>query len=541
MLGPVRACENLEVFRRAVLRHYETLRTLLAASILLSAAALLVRAWIGPYFLVRSPMNAESIFALASLLLLAIERLRDKKPAWPSTDAPFVLATHWCVAAILILVGAAFWHSLSMPFVFDDYTHVTNVLSAGPNFWKDQFTVRSGDGFFRPLGFYEYRLDSIWTGRNPYLWRLANLVAHAANCVLVFFLGRRLGLASWTATFAALLFGWHGSRPEAAGWVAARFDLLATLFVLAGLLLLDRYQSGRQASMLALALAMCLCGLLSKEEAYVFPLLATLLFWRRISWRVLAGFYALAAMVFAYRWKLLGGIGGYETSNSQPTIFILNASGTVKALLLRLWAVLWFPIDWAVQPGSLLALAATAMLAAGVWLFMKRPALHGRALGFTLIAALPVQHLLLIGADLEKSRVLYLPSVGFAILVGFALQSVPQPRMAAIAGVAILIFQLAALEHNLAIWSRITELSRQTCERVGIAVHETGRDAIVTDLPKILDGVYFLQNGFPECVEWNSGVPRSRVHIIDRPGDLRDANRLVLHWDEKKRGLVRIQ
>jgi hypothetical protein len=217
----------------------------------------------------------------------------------------------------------------------------------------------------------------------------------------------------------------------------------------------------------------------------------------------------------------------------------LSASGTAKALLLRLWAVLWFPIDWALQPGILLALAATAMLAASVWLFWKRPAMHLPALLFTFIAALPVQHLLLIGPDLEKSRVLYLPSVGFAILLGYELQSVSQPRMAAVAALAILAFQLAALEHNFAIWKRVAELSRETCLRVGSAIEQTGRDAFATSLPKLLDGVYFLQNGFPECVEWNSGVPRDRVHVIDGRADVHNpGDALVFQWNERQRTLT---
>jgi hypothetical protein len=53
------------------------------------------------------------------------------------------------------------------------------------------------------------------------------------------------------------------------------------------------------------------------------------------------------------------------------------------------------------------------------------------------------------------------------------------------------------------------------------------------NLPNLLDGVYFLRNGFPECVEWNTGVPQSRVHVVDvAPSPARQGgDRVVLRWD----------
>jgi hypothetical protein len=501
-------------------------------------------------------MNAESIFALAGLLLLA---LRPQSAANAGPGAAFAVSTPACIAAIVVLIVAAFWTSLSIPLLYDDYAHLTNVLHAGSRFWTRQFTVRSGDGFFRPLGMYDYRLDRVWADHHPFLWRLGNLLPHTANCVMLFFLGRRMGLASWTAVFAALLFGLHGSRPESAGWVAGRFDLWAAFFVFAGLLLLWRYAERPRPWLLAAALAACLCGLLSKEEAFVFPILATILFWPpelfrgtlshiswpRLSWKVLGAFYALTAAVFAYRWRLLGGIGGYRAGNGEPTIFILSATHTAEALLLRLWATLWVPINWSVKPDASLALALTAMLAAVAWLFWRRPSLDVRALAFTFAAALPVQHLLLIGPDLEKSRVLYLPSVGFALLAAFALQSVfdrggVDPRAAALAGLAILVFNLAALQHNFGIWRRVAGLSRDACVEVGEAVERTGKEAVVSGLPSLHDGVYFLKNAFPQCVEWNTGVLQDRVTVENAPGGSGNGSGTMLfRWENRVDRLVR--
>jgi hypothetical protein len=493
---------------------------------LMTAALVALRAWIGPYLLVVSPMNAESAFAICALLALAtLSGARDLK-ADPRVQASGL----WLTVAIPLLAIAAFLPVASMPLLYDDYSHADKISRAGAGFWKAQI-IAMQSGFFRPLGIYMYRLDSLWAGRNPFLWRADNLLLHGGNAVLLFLLARRVGLARWAAGFAALLFAWHGSRPEAVAWVAARFDLLAAGFVFAGLILLFRYCDHPHPLVLCAAGAMCLCGLLSKEEAFVFPLLATALLWRRLPGKVLGGFYALTAVVFVYRWRLLGGIGGYLNETGAPTILNLNAQRTAKALLLRLWAVLWFPIDWLVEPGAWLAIATMAMLAAWVWLLYRRPTMHWPSLAFTFLAALPVQHLLLIGPDLEKSRVLYLPAAGFALVAAFAVQSIGYARMAAGAAGLILAFQLAALEHNLAIWKRVSGAARAACQQAGSAIQETGRDATVVNLPNLLDGVYFLRNGFPECVEWNTGVPQSRVHVVDRLEDSGHADRLILRWN----------
>ena len=58
--------------------------------------------------------------------------------------------------------------------------------------------------------------------------------------------------------------------------------------------------------------------------------------------------------------------------------------------------------------------ALTAVLVYRLGLHFSGDNLRALALAFTLAAAIPVQHLLLIGPDLNGSRVLYLPSIGFA-------------------------------------------------------------------------------------------------------------------------------
>ena len=79
-----------------------------------------------------------------------------------------------------------------------------------------------------------------------------------------------------------------------------------------------------------------------------------------------------------------------------------------------MWAALYFPINWSAEPGRLFGLLL--MVSTACWLRLSMTRLRWTEaaipLGFTILSAIPPLHQLLIGQDLQKSRLLYLPSVG---------------------------------------------------------------------------------------------------------------------------------
>jgi len=145
------------------------------------------------------------------------------------------------------------------------------------------------------------------------------------------------------------------------------------------------------------------------------------------------------------------------------------------------------------------------------------------------IAALPVVHLLLIGPDLEKSRVLYLPSVGFAVFLGAAARLAP-PRIAFAAVLAILAFQLAALRHNLATWDRVARIHQQACDTFSYGIARN-TEAAAVGMPNTMDGVYMLRTGLPECLEIRHGIPAKNLHMVSDVAALPDSNMRAYTWD----------
>ena len=496
----------------------------LRAVLFLSGVAIAVRAIAGPFHFgvsIGSPIKGEGLFGVAVLLLLlsrATDRLQTRYPLIDST---------WFMAAVgLVAAGlAAYAGSLSFPFLADDYVHIPNALYASPAYLGALFMQPASDHFFRPATLLFYAIEARAAGYQPVVWHALSVVLHITVSLLVYTLARRRGFAVWTAVAAAMLFLLHGSRPEAVTWISAQFDLWAALFVLIALLAFD--SGWRMASLVPLLLA-----LLSKESAYVYPLLLLLLLRSdRVPlnrWPRLAGpSFLLTAAAFLYRWRVIGGIGGYRNAvTNRAVILNFDLIHTGQGFTTRLAAALNFPINWSHPPEWWLiallvaAMAAWACLAAGA--ADRRKLWFG--LGFLLLAAIPVHQFLLIDANLEKSRVLYLPSVGFALIFAAALEAA-QPRVAVAAACAILAFQTAALEHNLLIWHRISALAASTCASVAAFPGE----AEVSDIANELDGVYFLHTGLRGCIERVDGR-RPGLHLAgDAPATNPPAHALI--WD----------
>jgi hypothetical protein len=484
---------------------------------------------------VRTPINIESICGLCLVLALAI---RMTGPAAPSGGRMPIAAS----AALLVLVVVAFWRALQIHFLADDFVLVTFANSFQVASIPRMLTTGGGDGFFRPVGYLTIALTALWAKFNPAIWHVTALALHALNSALVCALAARLGLSRRAAWFAGGLFAIHGCLPESAVWIAGRFDLLATCFVLGGLLAFSEYirDDGRSRWWYgALSLACLTVALLSKEEAYIFPLLAILL---AVSIRaprqktvvLLALFLVVTCLLFAYRWKLQGGIGGYTDLKSGAPLFgELGVLQALRSLALRIWAVLFFPINWSRQPGLLLGIVTAAYVAALVWAAGSRTSRLALLfpLGTVLLASLPPLHQLLIGPDLQKSRLLYLPLVGFSLLLATAVEPLEQRARWAVPAV-ILLFQFTALQHNLDAWRRTGEIAKQSCTAAARCLMPGAGQVDVWNMPGSLDGVYFLDLGLPECIQMQTHS--SAPAVTFRSGDPNTAqqNTGQMMWDK---------
>ena len=509
-------------------------------------ALLLVRVEFGP---VKGIISARSTLNIAAFTFLALvgfalfARSNDMRVL--ESAIPGKRIWRWPLLAA-ILAPIPFLFALNAPFLFDDYVHLA---TAAQESWQ-AVVYRSfvdhpigGDGFFRPLGNLYFWLNFRRAGWSAEAWHTCSLAIHIANTLLLRVFLRRIGCSLAASFFGTLFFAWHASNVEAVCWTAASFDLLAAFFSLIVLTMVVSPQVSRMKILPIMFVGALAC--LSKESAYCLPLLAASLafFKREGRGRMLRNSACLAiacAAVFVLRIWYLQGIGGYRTAGGNPMVLSFHFVSVSQALLLRLWAVLFFPVNWSTSAELWLGISAALMLVslASVVFYMRASARGiSAALLFTLCAALPVFPILLIGSDLAGARVLYLPSIGISLLwTQIFAAGAGRKTIVGSLGVSVLLFQLTALLHNELIWKHEATVAHQACFDTAVLLTSyPGSKVYAASLPKIRRGVYSLANGFPQCVSAASGgqVDPSRVNSgTAGPHDF------VLQWDDAAGRLV---
>jgi hypothetical protein len=479
-------------------------------------------------------LNLEGAAALVIILLLAIRTVpggfTEWKPVRP-LDSRDVIA--WL--AICGGITALFWRAAQIGFLSDDFV----MIAHAPNFnWRSNFSTGGGDGFYRPLIYAIFWWTRRWAGLNASVWHASGIVVHALNAILVYLIAWGIGCSRFACSFAAALFAAHATRPETALWITGRFDLFSTFFVLLALFFWIRawvVPPVRAALYRAIALLAMTAGLLSKESAYAFPVMVLALIALKQEWRRRPAFYlpffAVATLVFAWRWHLLRGIGGYRTAAGEPEILSQNVLGILKGVALRLWAILFFPVNWSIRPGFVLIFVMAIYAVALLWLAtirVRRPS-FSLPMALLLASVVPILHLLRIGPDLEKTRYFYLPSAMFAMLLASVLDG---SKHRWILAAAILTFQSGALIHNFSAWEHSSSKAEPACAVVADAARAPAARIAVVGVPQTLDGAYFFANGLPECVELRNSHAGDVTFIRDatRPVDRSQFTR-IFKWD----------
>jgi hypothetical protein len=498
------------------------LRFLLCGIAITSGLLVLARGFIGPFWLVHNPINAECAFAV-SLLVFLLTRHEHACLPRPSAYAG------WPIVVVGAAVGTAYWPILSMPLVTDDYFHVGQIASGEAPSPLSCFTHScGGPQFFRPLGFAIYWMEWDLWGSAAMPRHALDLILHAVSSLLFLLLIRRLGIPPPFDLLAGLLFAWNGIRPETVAWPAARFDTLALLFsLISALAILRGGRTGLIVSTLATAAA-CL----SKESAFVLPLLLAPLASR--AKHLLAANGAVAGGIFVWRWWVLKGIGGYMDLNTRaPTVLEFHGLTLVKTFLARIWGVLWIPANWSTPLEWWMALGLAAGVAGSLALLKARPPRWRFALSLACvaIACVPVHHMLLIGPSLERSRYLSYATVPFILALALAYSALPL-RIGVAAMTLLLGFHAAALRHNLKIWRSVASERYEMCRNVAARARTTSTPIAITGLPLIVDGVYW-SNGLGECLWLEFDIPPGKV-LVNDPAP-RDA--LILRWDPHQRSV----
>jgi protein O-mannosyl-transferase len=376
---------------------------------------------------------------------------------------------------VCAIVALAYVATLSFGFAYDDVPQILkNPAVHAWRFVPQYFTghvwaaiyANSAGNYYRPIFLLWLRLNYALFGMHAAGWHLTSVACHVLATWLVFRVAQQLASERALAFVAALVFGLHPAHIENVAWISGATDPVMACFVLGSFSAFLSFRGSGGVWRACESVALFGLGLLTKETAVVLPVLVlayTLIVERgerslggeesgrdarstaggtpalrslpRPSWALLAGFVGVALI---YLWARFRALGGW--SHSTATI-------GWKEVLLTWPAVLWFYVRhlfWPVRLSEFYsldyvshAMAAAVLEPLGLLLLValvvtlvlrfirehsaRRLALF--ALVFIIVPLLPVLDLRsLTAGDVVHDRYLYLPSVGFALLMAILIR-----------------------------------------------------------------------------------------------------------------------
>ncbi len=158
------------------------------------------------------------------------------------------------VVVLTLLLFAAtvsvYLPALKFDFVnYDDPDYVTAnaQVKSGLNWADAAWAFTTGHaGNWHPVTWLSHQADvscfGLWAGGH----HLTNVLFHAANTVLLFWLWRVLTGSLWRSALVAALFALHPAHVESVAWVSERKDVLSAFFGLLALLTYARNLRGRE-------------------------------------------------------------------------------------------------------------------------------------------------------------------------------------------------------------------------------------------------------------------------------------------------------
>jgi hypothetical protein len=333
-------------------------------------------------------------------------------------------------ASIIVVVALVYWPVVHAGFVLDDVIDFVDMKWLSHEGWQHYILkdFNYWTRYFRPLVLLFFALQVHLFNDAPGPMHAVSLGLHLINTLLIGLISLRCSTAVSTSTsrkiallaVSMLLYGLHPVLIEPITWIGCQFDLIATLFMLLGMLANANIQSRTiRAATVASLFFLAAC---SKESAATFPLMLAVFDWalsflhRKNGWRLtlrdflrrngltyvgilIAGF---AYLIFRH-WALGQALPATESS-AYPWFAHFQETCYIH---LRYWLMLFWPM-YGMNPihehasqtflqisatSLLIDLVAVVILASGLYLALKRSSVAGCMIIMMTCGLLPVLHL----------------------------------------------------------------------------------------------------------------------------------------------------
>lgn len=389
---------------------------------------------------------------------------------------------------ITVLAYAGIWNA---GFVWDDVPLIVQnkALEGGltwsmftGDLWADSGAGEVASGYYRPLVLLSFALDRAVFGMSPGGYHLHSLLWH---CAAIWGLWRLLVpmVGDRGAIVGAALFALHPVQSEVVIWISARNDLMAAAFGFAALDCIWKNEAPSRGRMV-LALILTVAAAMSKETAFVLPLMAGLALsnqGHRLA-RIAPLMLGVGVVIGI---RVAVGVGGSVTPSLQGWTLLLESSpalaGILGASVLSPWPLSsardlsWIggtPV-WRVALGW-----AFIVTLGGAWVRASERRLVGVGLGWSALLV-GVTWVAIADKGGFGDRFLYWPMAGLSVVLGAVAARQARWLVPALAIPAVLLIQLRLpdWEDDMRLWgASIRDVASPTNElSLGHAMTLDGR------------------------------------------------------------------
>ena len=357
------------------------------------------------------------------------------------------------IITLLLVSLAVYLNTLSANFVYDDILQIVNNpwitdIRNIPTIFSESvwsFKRLSISNYYRPMMHIVYMLNYHLFGLKPWGFHLVNILFHCGASILVFLLIRRLLTAQGSAKssvylsppfIAAILFAVHPIHTEAVSWIAGLPDVAFTFFYLLSLYLYILFREGVKSGYLLSILSFSMATLF-KEPAITLPIMLVAYDYlvkksdgtiiaaikRYIPYAVVSGVYLLVRY-FALRSLVpsssYSSLSTYQLIINVFPLFREYLTGLLWPFDLNFWHI-FQPISSLFEAQGVIAVVVTAIFLVVAMAAYRKNRLLFFSLLFVVVPLAPVFYIKAINGKPFAERYLYLPSVGYVLLLAIFL------------------------------------------------------------------------------------------------------------------------
>ena len=367
------------------------------------------------------------------------------------------------VLSILVVCFIVYFNALYNEFVYDDMTQVlenqwiSDVRYLPDIFLKNVWSFLGENAvtnYYRPLMHVIYMMNYQVFGLAPWGFHLVNVLFHAGVSILILLMASKLlagptsDPASWSSPgirmtgalsapfVAAMLFAVHPIHTEAVAWVGGLPDVSFTFFYLLSFYFYMLSVNKKQiySWQYLLSIVSFSLAVLCKEPALTLPAILIVYDYAVRKDKVLSfhfrkylPYFIVIAGYFVLRVHALGGFAPARSHKYLSTYqYIINVFPLFCQYLEKLLLPINLNAFYVLHPISSFfdVKGAVALVVTAAFLFLALISLRNYrtvflSLSLIIVPLLPVLYIPWVGDNTFAERYLYLPSVGFVLLVSF--------------------------------------------------------------------------------------------------------------------------